>query len=153
MKLYVAGYKGAGFGGRFIKWFTFGGYSHVSLIFVQGETRIEIDALQGAGVTSRNDGNIKNERDLFLVKTTEKQFWQVYNAAVELIGTKYDWRGIYGFLARRKRENSKKWFCSELVAHCLDIAGIKLLNLPPWKISPVMVCASTVIEKVKTEME
>lgn len=154
MKVFVAGYKGAGLGGGLIKWFTFGGYSHVSLVFEidnpEGNTprMLEIDALQGKGVSSRYDGAIKSKRDLFLVPCDLDVANDIYLTARHLCGCKYDWAGIWGFLHRKKRENPKKWFCSELVAHCLKENGIELLRLPPWKQSPVMVCASTVLEKV-----
>lgn len=150
MKLYIAGYKGAGFGGGLIKWFTFGGYSHVSLVFVGSAMgNLEIDALQGKGVSCRVDGQIKNPRDLFEVSADADRVQSIYATAQTLCGRKYDWRGIYGFLRRKKRENPNKWFCSELVAHCLKENGIELLRLPAWKQTPVMVCSSLQIKPVK----
>ena len=161
MKVYVVGYKGAGFGGGLIKWFTFGGFSHVSLVF-EGTAeeleiepvspsnlpvRVEIDAIQGRGVTRRLFGAITGKRDVFAVDCSSGVAMKIYKTACALVGCGYDWAGIYGFLRRKKRENPYKWFCSELVAHCLKKHNIVLLNLPPWKQSPVMICASTVLKK------
>ena len=134
MKIFVAGYKGAGLGGRFIKWFTFGGYSHVSLVFDFGNKRLlEIDALQGRGVTQRLFGALAGNCDLYSIEADEKTAAAIYRAACSLKGSKYDWAGIWGFLRRGKRQNPEKWFCSELVAHCLTISGVEALRLPAWK--------------------
>lgn len=149
MRLFVAGYKGAGFGGHFIKWFTFGGYSHVSLVFDLGDGRyLEIDAIQGKGVSERIFGQLAGKVDLFQVPATDEKIVQIHAMACALKGKKYDWAGIWGFLRRRKREDPKKWFCSELAAHCLERCGIQCLRLPAWKISPVMLCASPILKPV-----
>jgi hypothetical protein len=139
-----------------IKWFTFGGYSHVSLVFDHGKHDLEeIDALQGRGVTSRAFGELANEYDLFSIECPHVVALKIHAEARQLLGCKYDWSGIWGFLRRKKRENPDKWFCSELVAHVLSIAGRNPLRLPAWKISPVMLCASPVLKpqimEVKTD--
>lgn len=147
MKLYVAGYRGKGFGGALIKRFTFGDYSHVSFVFEYPDGALEeIESIQGKGVHSQ-EFEKTDKCDLFLVECTDEQIEAVYDAANSLIGCKYDWTGIWGFFVRKKRENPNKWFCSELVSHCLAQAGIILQNLPSFKQNPVIVCASTVIKK------
>ena len=152
MRVFVAGYKGAGLGGGFIKWFTFGGFSHVSLVFDFGDGgMLEIDALQNRGVTQRIFGQLAGDCQLFQVPCTGDQAGQIYTAACKLKGCKYDWAGIYGFLRRKKRQNPNKWFCSELAAHCLELAGIQAQRLPAWKISPVMLCASPILKPVQTK--
>lgn len=149
MKVYVAGYKGAGFGGKAITWFTNGEYSHVSLVFDHGGGILtEIDSIQGAGVAVRRYGDMDKPHDLFEVRCTPATAVCIHYEAKKLIGLKYDWAGIWGMLRRRKRENSKKWFCSELVAYCLEENGIKLMRLPAWKITPVMACASMALKPV-----
>jgi len=145
MRVFVAGYKGKGFGGRAITWFTFGEYSHVSLVFENSGSLIEIESIQGKGVHAQ-PFDAGGECDLFEVQATPGQIERIHAAAAELVGRKYDWTGIWGFMRRRKRENPKKWFCSELVAHCLLRAGIEIQRMPPWKQSPVIVCASTVLK-------
>lgn len=148
MRVYVAGYKGAGAAGGLIRWYTFGGYSHVSLVFDHGEAGVEeIDAMQLRGVTSRVFGELAGAVDLFHVPCGEQRAAVVYAAARELLGMGYDWTGLWSFLRRRKRENPNRWFCSELVAWCLLQAGIVLQRLPVWKHSPVLVCASVTLRR------
>lgn len=149
MKIYVCGYNNAGAGGRFIKWFSFGRYTHVSLLFVKDNlASFEIESIQGAGVRRVSRGD-DYPCDRYFVDCTPEQAATILHTAESLIGCKYDWSGIYGFLRRKKRENPKKWFCSELVAYCLYKAGIILMRLPAWKQSPVMVCSSVAIKQVE----
>lgn len=148
MKIQIAGYKGKGTGGAFIKRFTFGKYSHVSLVFTHDDGYVEeIESIQGEGVHSKIFSMDENP-DMFYVPCTKKQAHDVYREATRLVGCKYDWAGIWGFVTRKKKENPDKWFCSELVAHCLKEADIVLHNLPAWKQSPVLTCASVRIVRV-----
>jgi hypothetical protein len=145
MRVYIAGYKGEGRGSRFIKWFSFGKYSHVSLVFdIPNSPPIEIDALQGVGVT-RHTVDLNKDFDLFLVPASPEQSWKIYAQARELVGCEYDWKGIWGFFRRSDAQNPLKWFCSELVSFCLHKAGIILYRMPCWKQSPFLVCACTLI--------
>lgn len=143
MKVYIAGYKGAGFAGGLIRWFTFGTYSHVSFIFDDGEQQHELDALQGRGVTMRNTLGTLGEFDLFEAPCTPFDGERIFETATALLGLEYDWPGIWGFMRRKKRHNPSKWFCSELVAYVLETCGILLMRLPSWKLTPTHVCAST----------
>lgn len=150
MKVQVGGYKGRGAGGKAIKWFSNGGYSHVSLVFTHDdELREEIESIQFKGVHTQEFNPDGEECDLFDVLCSDEQAYRIYESARELIGCKYDWGGIWGLVRRRRRENMKKWFCSELVAHCLKEGGVILHNLPAWKQIPVITCASVRITKAK----
>ena len=141
-RLFIRGYRGAGFGGRFIMRFTFGGFSHVSLVFKHTDLpATEIQSIQGRGVYEE-DFIDKPDTVLYAVPCNTDQFNEAYELAKSLCGCKYDWAGIFGFMLRKKKENPDKWFCSELVAYVLLKVGIILQRLPPWKQSPVIVCAS-----------
>ncbi len=148
MKCYVAGYLAAGFGGGLIKWFTFGPYSHVSLLFADGERIEEFESIQGQGVHARAFTPRAKKRELFTFPQTEAQARCIHDEARRLLGCKYDWAGIWGFMRRRKRENPDKWFCSEYVAQCLAGGGVVAQNLPPWKQSPVIQLASPVFTRI-----
>lgn len=135
-------------GGAAIKWFSFGLFSHVSLVFSHPDGAMEeIESIQGKGVHTQPfvpDPNII----LFDVPAAPDDARAIYNEATTLIGRKYDWAGIWGFMRRRKRENPNRWFCSELVAHCLLKGNIEIQRLPPWKQSPVITCASPVLTPI-----
>jgi hypothetical protein len=150
MKAYIAGYKGVGSGSKFIQWFSNGRYSHVSLIFDYGDGHpLEVDALQGRGVTARSFGELDRPFDLFELHADPLQVKVMYRAAREQVGKKYDWGGIWGFVRRALRQNPDRWFCSELVAWVCAVGGVVLLRLPAYKFTPVLVCASTKITQVE----
>jgi uncharacterized protein YycO len=52
------------------------------------------------------------------------------------VGKKYDYRGIFGFLARKESQGGDRWFCSELVAACFWAAQIPLVRDFPHKVAP-----------------
>jgi hypothetical protein len=148
MEVYVAGYKGRGKVSRLIKWFSFGKYSHVSLVFDMPNSKpIEIDARIKVGVT-RHHLKLEGSFDLFHIPCTPEQAWEIYAHARDLIGSEYDKAGIWGFLRRSNAQNPLKWFCSELVSYCLYKAGIVLYRMPCWKQSPFLVCVCTLITPV-----
>lgn len=143
MKLRIAGYKGKGMGSSFIKWFTFSEYSHVSMIFPDGT---EYEAIQGQGVI-KHDFDDKSPADLFYVDVCEHQIKEARALCENMLGAKYDWKGIWGFLRRKKRHSADKWFCSEAVAYVCDKIGHPLSRREPYRHRPEDVCMSYVIHK------
>jgi len=149
MSLVVRGYKKTGWGSWAIKWFTFGSYSHVSLVFNMGKP-IEIEAIQGKGVIEHhpNDGDY----DEYEVPITSEQVKAAYSVARGLVGAKYDWRGIRSFIRRKDRNNPDKWFCSELVAYVLSCVSYPLSRREPYRESPDdVMCSLRLIERPKEE--
>jgi hypothetical protein len=159
MKTQVIGHSGKGRGSRFIVWFTRGKFSHVSLRFMLTDAEIklfedryeitltndhEIESIQGKGVHHQPFVPSPNQT-WFNFAHDPEQARIILSTAIELIGCKYDWRGVGGFLTRRNKQNPEKWFCSELVAWCLLSAGIRLLWMACHKQSPTVTCASTVL--------
>ena len=119
MKVSIRGYNGQGMGSGFIKWFTFGSVSHVSFVFETETKREEIEALQGKGVI-RHVPNTHDTHDFveYGLPVDEEQASNMLIEAGSLVGSGYDWKGVMGFVRRRKKHNLYKWFCSELVAFC-----------------------------------
>ncbi len=141
-KVYARGYKGKGTGSKFIKWFTFGEFSHVSLIFVfeDGHMR-EMEAIQGRGVWANPEPVNEGFTD-YLVPISVDQRIAAYGLAWSLMGASYDWAGIYGFLRRKKRHSDSKWFCSEYVAYILKTVGYPLSRRDSWRETPSSVMDS-----------
>ena len=150
MSVMVRGYKKTGWGSWVIKWFTFGSYSHVSLIFNMGKP-IEIEAIQGKGVIAHHPTE-SGEWDEYEVPITQEQAISAQNIAHNLLGAKYDWRGIRSFIRRKDRNNPSNWFCSELVAYTLMSVGYPLSRREPYRETPDSVmCSLRLIERPKEE--
>ena len=147
MRLLVRGYNGQGFGSGFIRWFTFGSYSHVSLVFEGHDSDLEVEAIQGKGVIYHAPhGHEEKSFDEFVVDLTDEQITTAKCVALGLEGAEYDWKGIWGFLRKKKRHSEEKWFCSELVAYALWKAGRPVSRREPWRETPTSVCESFVLE-------
>lgn len=142
MKIYVIGYKGRGFGSSFIKWFTFSDYSHVSLVF----DGVEYEALQKKGVI-KHEYKQNKDSDEFYVEVTPDEYDEALRVAESMVGAKYDWKGIWGFVARRDRHSKGKWFCSEAVAYTLHKANKPLSRREPYRHRPDDVCMSYVLHE------
>ena len=143
MKCLVRGYKGAGFGAGFIKWFTFSKFSHVSLVFDMGHDVHEIEAIQGKGVVRHAPHSIKDLDFVeYNVPLSHDQILIAHQEATELLDSDYDWSGVWGFVQRKKKHNKFKWFCSELVAYVLFKAGYMLSRRKPFQETPATVCDS-----------
>jgi len=146
MKVWIRGYEGAGFGSGFIKRFTFGRYSHVSLVFDMGYAVEEIEAIQGAGVI-RHPPYTHDEKvfDEMYVPLTQEQVIEAHMTAGSLVSARYDWAGIWGFMRRKKAHNPERWFCSELCAYVLLKAGYPLSRREPYRETP-----SSCMESLRT---
>ena len=146
-EVYVRAYKAQGFVGKAIKWFTFGDYSHVSLVFdFEGRGQIEYESIQGAGVICHAPTELK-EYDLFRVPLNHAQVQLAWHWAKSIRG-KYDWGGIWGFMRRKERQSDRKWFCSEYVAYVLLKAGYPLSRRDPYRETPTTVAETLRLEAV-----
>ena len=142
--LKVRGYNGQGFGSGFIRRFTFGNFSHVSLVFEwnNGECE-EIEAIQGKGVIMHKPWSADEKDFIELdVPVTEAVAFEVFIEAHGKLGAKYDWKGIWGFVRKKNRHNPNKFFCSELVAYALYKAGYPLSRREPYRETPTSVMES-----------
>lgn len=140
--IHVRCYNGKGGFSNLIKWFTFGSFSHVSLILTLNDNSIkECEAREGRGVQVKDPELFGDFVDLF-VPITEDQRIGVYNLFCDLLGADYDWKGIWGFMRRRDRNNPDKWFCSELVAYLLLKVGYPISRREPYQETPTSVYES-----------
>ena len=139
----VRAYTGQGFGSGFIQKFTRGQASHVSLVFDMGHTVHEIEAIQGKGVICHAPHSASSKTYFELaVPLSYEQVIDAHAMAIDLVGARYDWKGVFSFALHRKKHNKKKWFCSELVAYVLLKVGYDVSRREPYKETPASVVES-----------
>jgi hypothetical protein len=147
-QVYVKGYDGAGFGGRFIKWFSFSLYpptSHVSNIYeIDGEP-IEYQSIQGKGVFVQLFDPDAGGGQLYYRDVSDEDFELMLAAAQSVVGAKYDWSGIWGFIRRKIKERADKWFCSEYTAWQFHKGNNRLSRKKAFQHTPGDVVTSMVI--------
>lgn len=133
-KLKVAFYIGKGkFSDEVIRWWTKSRYSHVELIL--DGLLFSADAWENR-VRFTNSYNPLNWEIIDLGGLTDKQFSDISNFCNSQLGKKYDWLGVFGFVFPFIKQNSKKWFCSEICGAGLKLVGkvpvtTKTSKLPP----------------------
>lgn len=128
--------RGAGISSRLIGWFGAGYYSHIDTETPAGLLRgARSDVIEGIapGVRDRPQAYEKWLRQTrFTITVTDNQyerFWQFSDAQV---GKPYDSRGLLDtFLFGRDWREDGQWWCSELVAACLE-AGV-IIEIAPEK--------------------
>jgi len=114
--------------------FSRGRYSHCELVF---------NAYTWFSSSSRDGGTRfkcidpkPGVWDFLELDLTGKQAALALEKCHEECGCKYDWLGVFRFAFPFFRENSAKWFCSEVCAAALQEAGL-LVGINPWELSPV----------------
>jgi hypothetical protein len=142
--IYIAGYRGKGAGGRAIKWFTFSPYSHVSMVFDMGDHGLEYESIQRKGV-HKQIFDPAADCDLYPLKVYADEEMDAIRAWESILGAKYDWTGIWGFLVRKKRELLSRWFCSEAASWVCRTIGKRLSRKKDFQHTPGDVCASMVL--------
>jgi len=150
----VALHRGEGWIARAIRWQTRSVYSHASIVLEDSGSVIEAREFQGVRRISWKEVMASGERmDLFRVKgLTPEAEAVVLQFLWEQMGKPYDYTMVARFISRRQaaREESGKWFCSELVFAALAKAGVKLLErIEPWAVSPGVLRLSTRLEEIK----
>lgn len=136
-KLYVRGYKGKTVFSKAIKWFTWGKYSHVSLVFHMGDRVEEIESIEGVGVAPPQTPRCASEHefDELLVDLTHDQIVDCHIRFMSIVGSKYDKMGIVALLLRRNVHDLTKWICSEAVSWVLHPVK-RISRRPPYKETP-----------------
>lgn len=147
MKVYIKLHRvGDGFIGRLIGWFTFGKYKHASMAFREDNGHVRgFQSNAKHGVHFFDFVENEPNTDLFLVPCNDEQAYAMLHAAKSIVGAKYDYAGLWGFVRRKKRENPNWWFCSEAATWVCAQGTVILLRLPFYKQSPVLLGASTVL--------
>ena len=140
-KLYVRGYKGTSFFSKLIKRFTFGEYSHVSLVFKLKDRWEEIEAIEGKGVVAHAPKEEGNYTEL-LVPISREKVIDAHITAISMLNAGYDWTGIWGFLVRKTKHSVDKWFCSEYASYVLLKSKYPISRREPYQESPQSVMDS-----------
>lgn len=124
----VAFYKGNEVGGvydKVISYWISGKYSHVEL-WTSGGWRYVASPTHGVACI-QEPVNI----DEWDVIDIGYRFPDAEFNAAQLIGCKYDYLGVFGFVFRPARGKDSRWFCSEFIAHCLGFSE-------PWRYDPAI---------------
>ena len=77
-----------------------------------------------------------NKVEFVRVECTEQQRAKALLYARTQIGKPYDYGGVISFPFRSKWSEQSKWFCSELTAAALDVAGVIRVDKRVNRISP-----------------
>jgi hypothetical protein len=131
----LAFYKGkAGLFDRLIRWWTKSPYSHVELLFDDGQM---IAARDSTGVTIIQVASLDlNEWDVVRFDLSIDRMLAIHVWCITEIGCKYDWLGLfYSQVLRIPRSHPRKWFCSEFCVAALQRAEL-LRDVVPCTVSP-----------------
>lgn len=132
----------ADFASDAIAWFSSGHLSHVDAVMGNGfllGSRSDVVEHIPAGVQIRPPWYARfAEKVVFEIPATPFQYarWERFLEAQ--IGKPYDSTAIWGFVTGRDWREQDSWFCSELQARALEVAGVAPnLYLAANKITPV----------------
>jgi hypothetical protein len=95
-----------------------------------------IQAMAGHGVVRTQLGEFLCMASQWAVVDFPIYGEDVQIAAAAQIGKPYDWTGVIGAGLHRSWNDADAWFCSELVAHALEQAGLKLFRGDAKRITP-----------------
>lgn len=132
----VALFRGKGIISALIRWQTWSKYSHAAIVMPDGYI---VEAWHTGPGVRRKLPSSTDGVDIFNIQgLTEDQSAIAEKFALDQIGTKYDYFGVFRFLNRRKVGDNGRWFCSELVYAALKNAGVHLLSpdTEPSRVSP-----------------
>lgn len=141
----VALFRGRGILSALIRWQTWSNYSHAALVLPDGSI---VEAWhRGPGVRKKQLTDM-NGVEIYRVKGLTKQQSDIAaEFAVDQLGQKYDYFGVFRFLNRRTVSDNGKWFCSELVYAAFKEAGVHLLSkdTDPSRVSPGLLSRSPLL--------
>jgi len=84
--------------------------------------------------------------------TVDKEtYYKIVAECDSLVGAKYDYAGVAGFVWSEVKQNSSKWFCSEVCAHIIKKHKLdgRLADAVPSKLSPVSLALRVGVEVYK----
>lgn len=136
-------FRGRGVISALVRWQTRSIYSHSAILLPDGRI---LEAWQGSGVRIRDlpsGGGIEH----FKVKgITPAQWRQAIAFGRDQLGKGYDYVSVLRFVSRRNAPENGRWFCSELVAAALQVAGLPFLSrVDPAEVSPAMLSWSPLL--------
>jgi len=108
-----------------VSWWTRGPYSHVELILDDG---ISVSSsFRDGGVRYKNI-NYSNVDNWDFIEIGPEPTW-MRDRISGILGQKYDWMGLIGFVFRRVGDDRNKKFCSETLMYLL-------MYLEAWRFDP-----------------
>lgn len=147
LPLTICLHSGTSLVSRLIRWQTRSEYSHASFILPDG-AHVEAREFKGVVWHPRFTA-VKDERvEFFTVPATVTQVDDIAAFARDQVDKPYDYTMVARFVSRRQanRDQSGKWFCSELVYAAFQTAGINLLRAcEPWEVSPGLLSKSPLL--------
>ena len=115
----------------FIRAFTWSKWSHVALL-LDDNTVIEATYPLVRRVPL---AEMLQHYDKFEIVDISCDYAKTKKAAISQIGKPYDLSAIAGFALHRNWQEQDSWFCSELVAWCLEQGGTKLFK-DAYRVTP-----------------
>ena len=135
--------RGSGLSSAAIAWFSQGHLSHVDAVMPDGSLLgARSDAIGGKppGVQIRPAGYEKWAlRLIYALPATARQEETFYDFLLAQVGKPYDKLAIVAFALNRDWRDDRAWYCAELDARALELAGLSRPGyLDANKITPVM---------------
>jgi hypothetical protein len=102
--------------------------SHVDIVLPSG---LLVGAVPGQGVIIRDPQPVARE-EYWLAPVAGAWLW-----GMKEYGRPYDWRGVLGlYCPDRDWHCPDSWFCSELVAHCLEKCNLSVVRADAHRVTP-----------------
>ena len=138
--------KGVGLAMWFVRWGTFARYGHAAIVVEVDHERGRVLVVEAMPSGARLRWVDPADWAWSSIPLTKTQRSTIVNEARRLLGARYDWRSILGFLVRfwgvkvkgRSDDHAdNRVICSELVVWCYLAAGIVLIpDVAPGDVSP-----------------
>lgn len=122
-----------------IRWRTGALVSHVEFIDDRGWTLGSRWSMKAADNGVRLRPPKSTDGQINVVHATFPGIESAYVRGIDLIGTPYNLRGIFGIITARNWTDKDKMDCSNFVVRAAERAGVYLLRdnvIEPWKITP-----------------
>ena len=165
--VYILAYKGNRFIDKLIQWYEWGKYGHVMLAYHINPIIRQTYIYEDAGTPVMPHKNLKSgarkgfikdlhpkyrakDIDIFSIAVKDEQYVKIRNWVDTQINNKvkYDYLDFLGFILRNKDfDDPHKFVCSTFVFEAFKKAGITLLNIPTYKVTPTLLCASPLLNK------
>ena len=123
--------KDSGLTSKMIGWQQGTKYSHVEIAFSETGNRPykSIVAIRGLKTVQYIARFFNKEHwDMMEFHVTDDQYVIIEKVLDQIVGSKYDTLGIFGFVIPLK-DRHDKWFCSEIVANALKVIGYEPMFL------------------------
>lgn len=136
-------FRGRGVISALVRWQTRSVYSHCAIQLPDGRI---LESWQGSGVQVRRLADWAGVERFRVAGITATQWGRAVSFAEAQVGAGYDYISVLRFVSRRHAPDNGRWFCSELVAAALQVAGVQLLaRVDPAEVSPAMLSWSPLL--------